>query len=870
MNEESKRLQDNQWKKWGPYMSYRQWGTVREDYSADGDAWNYTTHDMARSKAWRWGEDGIAGISDDQGIVNFAWAFWNKRDAILKERFFGLNNMEGNHGEDVKELYYHLDSAPTHAYMKMLYKYPIAAFPYDELVQVNKNRSRLEPEYEVYDTGVFNNNHYFDIIIEYAKNSPADILIKITVANLSDNDAALNILPTAWFANNWSWFYDVRKPNITGLSDNTLLLMNEAGSENYYLHFKEKAEVLFCENETNNRRLYNAPNDSRTAKDGINDYIVQGLQHAVDKEEGTKASINYDVHIPAHQTVSFQLRLNTNEKDDDFKNFDTIFNLRKKETDDFYNELQKNIKNEDEKAIRRQAYAGMLWTKQIYHYNVAQWLNGDPRLPPPPAERLHGRNATWTHIANSDVISMPDKWEYPWYATWDLAFHCINFASVDSAFAKHQLKILLHDWYMNPSGQLPAYEWDFSNVNPPLHAYAVWHVYLTDKEKNQKPDVDFLKITFNKMLLNFTWWVNRKDKEKNNIFEGGFLGLDNISIFDRNTILDHGVELEESDATSWMARFALTMMRIALELCKFDIIYEDMAGKFFEHFLQIADSMENIKNNGEGLWDYDDEFYYDRLHSSDGKSISLKLRSIVGIIPLFAVEVIDEESLKYAPGFVERMNWIYANKPELAALVSRWQEPNNTQHLLSLLRGHRMKKILQRLLDENEFLSPYGVRSLSRYYLDNPYRLSLGGVDYEVKYVAAESDSGMYGGNSNWRGPVWMPINFLIVESLYNFHHYYGDDFKIECPTGSGNFLSIREVALFLSERIAGLFTSDKNGHRAFLNDTGNMQSDPNFNNYILFNEYFNGDTGKGLGAAHQTGWTGIVAKIIQFKNGLK
>lgn len=848
-------------------MSYRQWGTVREDYSADGDAWNSTTHDMARSRAWRWGEEGIAGISDNEGVLNFAWAFWNKRDAILKERFFGLNNMEGNHGEDVKELYYHLDSAPTHSYMKMLYKYPVAAFPYDDLVQVNKNRSRLEPEYEIYDTGVFDNNNYFDIQIEYAKNSPTDILIKITVTNFSNDDAALNILPTIWFANNWSWFYDVRKPNITGLSDNTLLLMSNTGSENYYLHFKESAEVLFCENETNNLRLYNAPNDSHTAKDGINDYIVQGRQHAADKEEGTKASINYDVHIAAHQTVSFQLRLNTNEKDDDFKDFDNIFNVRKKETDDFYNELQKDIKSEDEKAIQRQAYAGMLWTKQMYRYNVAQWLNGDPRLPPPPPERLHGRNATWTHVTNSDVISMPDKWEYPWYATWDLAFHCINFASIDSAFAKHQLKILLHDWYMNPSGQLPAYEWDFSNVNPPLHAYSVWHVYLIDKEKNQKPDVDFLKITFNKMLLNFTWWVNRKDKEQNNIFEGGFLGLDNISIFDRNTILDHGVELEESDATSWMARFALTMMRIALELCRFDPIYEDMASKFFEHFLQIADSMENVKNDGEGLWDYDDEFYYDRLHSNDGKSITLRLRSIVGIIPLFAVEVIDEESLKCAPKFVERMNWIYANKPELAALVSRWQQPNDTQHLLSLLRGHRMKKILQRLLDENEFLSPYGVRSLSRYYLANPYQVSLGGAGYEVKYVAAESDSGMYGGNSNWRGPLWMPINYLIVESLHNFHHYYGDDFKIECPTGSGDFLSIREVALFLSERITGLFTKDKDGNRTFLNDTGNMQRDPNFNDYILFNEYFNGDTGKGLGASHQTGWTGIVARIIQSKN---
>ncbi|ANI90322.1 glucosidase [Arachidicoccus ginsenosidimutans] len=870
MNEEQKRIQDPAWKIWGPYMSYRQWGTVREDYSPNGDAWNSTTHDMARSKAWRWGEEGIAGISDEQGVLNFAWSFWNKHDAILKERFFGLTNEEGNHGEDVKELYYHLDSSPTHSYMKMLYKYPIAAFPYDNLVEVNKNRSRNEPEFELYDTGIFNDDNYFDIIVEYAKASPTDILIKITVNNLSNNDASINIIPTVWYANNWSWFHNSYKPNITCISKNTLLLENENFGK-YYLHVKEAAQVLFCENETNNRRLYNSSNDSNYAKDGINDYIIHGTKNTVNHEEGTKAGINYDVTIPAQGTVSYCLRLNQNKVNKVFDDFDGIFSLRQKETDEYYEELQQGIKNEDEKLIQRQAFAGMLWSKQVYHYNVEVWLNGDEKMPPPPPERKLGRNSGWRHINNNYVISMPDKWEYPWYATWDLAFHCINFAVIDSDFAKDQLLHFTHDWYMHPNGQLPAYEWDFSNVNPPVHAWATWRVYLMDEKIKGKPDVEFLKAVYHKLLLNFTWWVNRKDRENNNIFEGGFLGLDNIGVFDRNAVLPHGVELEQSDATSWMAMYALNMMRIALELCKFDLVYQDMASKFFEHFLNIADAMENLNGDGKGLWDYQDEFYYDRLHSKDGIDISvtLRLRSIVGIIPLFAVEVIDEESLQHAPKFIERMNWLFKNKPQLAALVSRWEEPNNTQHLLSLLRGHRMKKILERVLDTNEFLSPHGVRSISKFHLNNPYRIALDGNNFTVTYLPGESDSGIFGGNSNWRGPVWLPINFLVIESLRSFHSYYGDDFKIECPTGSGNFLTIKEIAYFLSDKIVSLFTKDENSNRAFLNDTSTMQRDPNFNDHILFHEYFNGDNGKGLGASHQTGWTGIVAKIIHLKNEL-
>ncbi|HEY0298731.1 MAG TPA: glucosidase [Arachidicoccus sp.] len=866
--EELKRLQDAQWKSWGPYMSYRQWGTVREDYSADGDAWNSTTHDMARSKAWRWGEEGIGGISDEQGTLNFAWAFWNKNDAIIKERFFGLSNTEGNHGEDVKELYYHLDSSPTHSYMKMLYKYPIAAFPYNELVDINKKRSRLEPEYELIDTGVLDSNNYFDIFIEYAKASPTDVLIKITVNNLSDNDAAINIIPTIWYANNWSWYHNSPKPNITRISDSSLLLTNDSLGK-FYLHFNGEAQVLFCENETNNQRLYNFSNDSNYTKDGINDYLIYGHQSAINHDEGTKAAINYDINVAANKSISYSLRLNQTETDKAFEGFDEIFDTRKNETDDFYTELQQSIKSEDEKLIQRQAFAGMLWSKQIYHYNVEAWLNGDERMPPPPPERKSGRNSGWKHINNNYVISMPDKWEYPWYATWDLAFHCINFAIVDPDFAKDQLNHFTHDWYLHPNGQLPAYEWDFGNVNPPVHAWATWRVYLADQKKNGKPDTEFLKRIYHKLLLNFTWWVNRKDKENNNIFQGGFLGLDNIGVFDRNTVLQHGVELEQSDATSWMAMFALNMMRIALELCKFDPVYQDMASKFFDHFLSIADAIENIKGDGKGLWDYQDEFYYDRLHSKNGMdiSLSLRLRSIVGIIPLFAVEVIDEESLQHAPRFIERMHWTFKNKPELAKLVSRWEDPNNTQHLLSLLRGHRMKKILERVLDEKEFLSPNGIRSISKFHLNNPYRITLGGNNFTVTYLPGESDSGLFGGNSNWRGPVWMPINFLVIESLKSFHYYYGDDFKIECPTGSGNFLTIKEVAYFLSDKIVSLFTKDESGNRAFLNDTGSMQRDANFNNYILFHEYFNGDNGKGLGAEHQTGWTGIIAKIIHYKN---
>ncbi|SDZ87344.1 Glycosyl hydrolase family 63 C-terminal domain-containing protein [Arachidicoccus rhizosphaerae] len=863
---EGKRLLEANWKKWGPYVSDRHWGTVREDYSAEGDAWRSTTHDMARSKAWRWGEEAIGGICDNMQHLCFGWAFWNGKDAILKERYFGLSNYEGNHGEDVKELYYYLDNTPTHSYMKMLYKYPFAAFPYEQLLEENAKRTHKDPEFEILDTGVLDNGRYFDIQIEYAKNEPEDILIRLTVTNKSaDTTAQLHILPTLWFRNDWTWDLQPNKPSILNAGLHQLTLFKDVLGE-YQFYTAPTGALLFCDNETNNKKLYASENDSQYVKDGINDFIIHGNKESINNTKGTKAAIHMQVTLEAGAQNTYRFRLSKTPLSGPFKDFDDIFLQRVKQADEYYHSLQDLVPNDEERLIQRQALAGMLWSKQFYHYNVSKWLQGDPGTPPPPKQREQGRNSGWQHVDNLNIISMPDKWEYPWYATWDLAFHAVNFAMIDSKFAKNQLKIITHEWYMHANGQLPAYEWDFGNVNPPVHAWATWRVYKIDEKNHGKPDTDFLKLVYHKLLLNFTWWVNRKDAEKNNVFEGGFLGLDNIGVFDRNDAVANGVQLEQSDATAWMAMFALNMMRIALELCKTDIVYQDMASKFFEHFLSIAYAMENVKAGGDGLWDEEDEFYYDQIHSKYGESIRLKLRSIVGIIPLFAVEVIDEASLQQAPLFIKRMNWIYENKPELASLVSRWKEQNNTLHLLSLLRGHRMKKILQRMLDENEFLSDYGVRSVSKYHKDHPYVLKIGNLIYNVAYTPGESDSNMFGGNSNWRGPIWMPINFLIIESLQRFHYYYGEDFKVECPTGSGQYLTILEIAEFLAGRNLQLFAKDQDGKRAFLNGDEKQQNDPDFNQYILFHEYFHGDTGKGLGASHQTGWTGIIAKMIQSK----
>ncbi len=866
MNHEQLRLANPLWKKWGPYLTDRQWGSVREDYSPHGTAWENISHDMARSKAYRWGEEGIAGISDDQQLLCFAIALWNKKDPIIKERYFGLTGNEGNHGEDVKELYYYLDSTPAHSYMKMLYKYPQHEYPYSWLIEENRRRSKSDPEFELMDTGIFNENKYFDVFVEYAKADTNDILIKLTVINRGNEDAAINVLPTIWFRNTWSWGYDEYKPQMMS-PDNGDIIITHKNLGQFTLHLDKKAELLFTENETNLERLYNVSNKGAFCKDGINEYIVHGNEHAVNMHRsGSKAAANYDMIIPAGKSETIRLRLESKGIIHPFSGFDETFIKRLGEADQFYEELQKDIKTPDEKLVQRQAFAGMLWSKQFFYYDVDQWLKGDPAQPAPPAERWTGRNHEWLHLNNADVISMPDKWEYPWYAAWDLAFHCIPFALVDANFAKHQLSLLTKEWYMHPNGQLPAYEWAFGDVNPPVHAWATWRVYKIDQKNNAgKGDIPFLESIFHKLLLNFTWWVNRKDADGKNIFQGGFLGLDNIGVFDRSAPLPTGGHIEQADGTSWMAMYSLNLMRIALELSMHNPVYQDMATKFFEHFLYIAGAMANMGMGKTGLWDEEDQFFYDVLKLPNGNAAKLKVRSMVGLIPLFAVEVLDQQLLDAAPEFASRLKWFLDNRPDLAGLVSRWQEKNEGEkHLLSLLRGHRMKKILQRMLDENEFFSDYGIRAVSKSHEKDPYEFWVDGHCFSVRYTPGESDSGLFGGNSNWRGPIWMPVNYLLVESLQRFHFYYGDDFKVECPTGSGKYLTLQQIADEISKRLSSLFLRDKDAKRATLGDNQKLQDDPNFNDYVLFYEYFHGDSGRGIGASHQTGWTGLVAKLLQ------
>jgi hypothetical protein len=864
---ERERLRHADWKKWGPYLSERQWGTVREDYSANGDAWNYTTHDMARSRAWRWGEDGLGGFSDKRQRLCFAVSLWNKKDPILKERLFGLTGSEGNHGEDVKELYYYLDSSPTHSYMKMLYKYPQAEFPYERLVEENSRRTRMEPEFELPDTGIFDNDKYFDVFIEYAKADIDDILIRITVYNRGAEEAPIHIIPTLWFRNTWAWGYDDYKPYMTSSNEDQILICHRELGD-LYLHGCGQAMQLYCENETNVRRLFGA--EARGPfKDGIHDFLVHGKTDAAGSQQGTKAAFNYERVVPAGQSTSVWLRLENKGKVEPFRNFEDIFSARIRETDEFYRDLQKDVGSVDERLVQRQAFAGMLWSKQLYIYNIEQWLKGDPHMPPPPSERLTGRNHEWRTLNNSNIISMPDKWEYPWYAAWDLGFHCITLALIDPDFAKHQLLLLTHEWYMHPNGQLPAYEWSFSDTNPPVHGWSAYRVYELEKNSNGgKGDINFLETIFHKLLLNFTWWVNKKDEEGNNIFEGGFLGMDNIGLFDRNkTHLPQGGHLEQADGTSWMAMYSLNMMRIALELSLHNPTYQDMANKFFEHFLYIAAAMANMGVGTEGLWDPVDEFYYDTIRLPD-RMFPVRIRSMVGLAPLFAVEVIDDAILQAAPVFAKRLNWLLENRPDLAALVSRWHEKGSDEkHLLSLLRGHRMKRILYRMLDESEFLSDYGVRALSKVYEEHPYEFHVNGQVLTVQYTAGESPVPLFGGNSNWRGPIWMPVNFLIIESLQRFHHYYGDDFLVEYPTHSGRYLTLDEISTELSKRLAKLFLRDEKGHRPIFGESAKMQSDPNFRDYILFSEYFHGDNGRGLGASHQTGWTGLIAKLLMPRN---
>jgi hypothetical protein len=852
---ERQRLQEDaqrkqHWKRWGPYLSERAWGTVREDYSPYGTAWEYFPHEHARSRAYRWNEDGLAGISDRHQFVCFAIALWNGRDPILKERLFGLTGNEGNHGEDVKEYYYYLDSTPTHSYMKYLYKYPQGEFPYKRLVEENRRRGRRDLEYELIDTGVFDHDRYFDVVVEYAKASPEDLLIRIHVGNRGPDAAELTLLPTLWFRNTWSWGLDVRRPRMKEMEPSGDTSIVEF-MHDYYgrrrLLCGNRPTLLFTENETNTRRLYGDPEGARYVKDSINDYVVHGDKHAVNPGHiGSKAAAHYVLSLEPGATETVCLRL-TNDMDESRCGgpaFDAVFRQRLQEANEFYDGLAPADVSNDARLVQRQAFAGLLWSKQFYHYDVSRWLKGDPAGPEPPRERLKGRNADWTHLYNADVISMPDKWEYPWYAAWDLAFHCIPLAVVDPTFAKEQLILMLREWYMHPNGQIPAYEWAFGDVNPPVHAWAAWRMY--------------------KMLLNFTWWVNRKDAEGKNIFQGGFLGLDNIGVFDRSAPLPTGGHIEQSDATSWMGMYCLNMLSIALELARENRAYEDVASKFFEHFVYICRAMNNIGGEQIELWDRVDGFFYDVLHLPDGKTCHMKVRSMVGLIPLFAVETLDSELVDSLPRFKHRMQWFIENKADFSAHVETQSQDGGVRRFLSLVDRHRLRSVLRYMLDEREFLSPYGIRALSRYHKDHPYVLPVMGREHRVDYEPAEYGTGLFGGNSNWRGPVWFPVNYLLIESLQKFHYFLGESYTVEYPTGSGRTIPLDQVAAELSRRLTHLFLLDEHGRRPVFGGTSKFHADPLWRDAIPFHEYFHGDNGAGIGASHQTGWTGLVAKLIQ------
>jgi hypothetical protein len=854
------------WKQWGPYLSERQWGTVREDYSAHGNAWESFPHDHARSRAYRWGEDGIAGFSDAQQRLCLGVALWNTHDPILKERLFGLTNSEGNHGEDVKELYYYLDATPTHSYLKMLYKYPQTEYPYARFIEESRHRGIGAPEFELIDSGAFDESRYFEVFVEYAQVSPGDVLARITIINRGPEAAPIHVLPQLWFRNTWSWKHGSVKPSLH-LAQDLAVQADHPELGTYYLHTDgEPRGTLFCDNESNAPRLWGEHSRAGYWKDAFHERIVHGQTGAVNPAgEGTKCGIWHAFDLAAGARAQVRLRL-TASASVSFDDFDAIFAARIAEADEFYADLQRGIESADARAVQRQAFAGMIWSKQFFYYDVPQWLEGDPSQPAPPAGRRQGRNRDWAHLNNADIISMPDKWEYPWYAAWDLAFHCIPLAHLDAEFAKDQLLLLTREWYMHPNGQLPAYEWAFGDVNPPVHAWATWRVFQIDrKQRGDRGDIAFLERVFHKLMLNFTWWVNRKDAEGRNVFQGGFLGLDNIGVFDRSATLPTGGHIDQADGTSWMAMYALNLMRIALELAQHNHVYEDIATKFFEHFLQIAEAMANIGGErGVGLWDDEDKFFYDVLHLPDGSMTPLKVRSMVGLIPLFAVETLEPELLASVPEFRRRLEWFLNYRPDLASLVSHWNEAGRGhRRLLSLLRGHRMKRLLRRMLDETEFLSDYGVRAISRTHAEQPYVYRVDGMDLRVTYQPAESDSGLFGGNSNWRGPIWFPVNFLIIESLQKFHHYYGDDFRVECPTGSGRFLSINEVANELATRLTRIFLKNEHGVRPVYAHHPQLQRDPHFRDYVLFYEYFHGDSGRGVGAAHQTGWTGLVAKLL-------
>jgi len=851
------------WKHWGPYLSERQWGTVREDYSVGGTAWEYFPHDHARSRAYRWGEDGIAGMSDAEQRVCLSLALWNGNDSILKERLFGLTNSQGNHGEDVKEEYFYLDATPSHSYLKMLYKYPQRAFPYADLVAENAQRDTGHPEYELRDTGVFAGNRYFDVYVEYAQAEPGDVLMKVTAWNRGPDEAPLHLVPQLILRNTWSWKPGAVKPALRAVGEHVIAIepADELGMSRLYAD--GPAEILFTENESNAPRLWSLGGPG-FFKDGFHDRIVEGRETSVNPlKAGTKAAIWREYRVAPGAKVELKVRLVRRPTNDPFGDFERVLEARRGEADEFYRHLQKDIASQDARIVQRQAFAGLIWSKQFYQFDIPLWLNGDPGQTPPPEARRQGRNAEWRNLTNADVLSMPDKWEYPWYASWDLAFHCIPFAMIDSAFAKHQLVLLTREWYMHPNGQIPAYEWAFSDVNPPVHAWAAWRVFQIDRKLNGgNGDLEFLERVFHKLMLNFTWWVNRKDALGRNIFQGGFLGLDNIGVFDRSSRLPTGGYINQSDGTSWMAMYALNLMRIALELAQHNHVYEDIASKFFEHFLGIAEAMSGMAEGG--LWDEEDKFFYDVLNLPDDARVRLRIRSMVGLIPLFAVETLEPEMLEKLPGFRKRLEWFLEHRPHLASLVSHWQSPGRGERrLLSLLRGHRMKRLLQRMLDESEFLSDYGVRALSRAHLERPYVFRCDGNDLTVRYTPAESETRHFGGNSNWRGPIWFPLNFLIIESLQKFHHYYGEDFKVECPTGSGTLLTIEQVSEELSRRLSRIFLKDDDGNRPVLRHTPELQSDPHYSDCIPFYEYFDGDNGRGVGASHQTGWTALIAKLL-------
>ncbi len=862
------------WKRWGPYLAERAWGSVREDYSADGDAWRYFPHDHARSRAYRWNEDGLAGICDRHQSICFALALWNGRDVILKERLFGLSNAEGNHGEDVKEYYFYVDNTPTHSYMKCLYKYPQGAFPYEQLRVENARRSRSDPEYELLDTGVFDGDRYFDVQVEYAKADVEDLLVRITATNRGPDTARLHLLPTIWFRNTWSWTPGSPKPSLARADASTLVLDDlTLGQRRLYCASGPGGppQFLFTENETNRARCFGSPNTAPYVKDAFHRFVVHGEAAAVNPAaRGTKAAALYAVDVAAGGAVEIQLRFCDAAQPDPFgTTFASTFATRIAEADDFYAHAIPQTMTEDEKVVARQACAGLLWSKQFYHYIVKDWLEGDPAGPPPPAERLVGRNTDWTHMYCADVLSMPDKWEYPWFAAWDLAFHCVALAPFDAELAKEQLVLLLREWYLHPNGQIPAYEWSFSNVNPPVHAWAALRVYRIEQHQRGGADRAFLERVFHKLLINFTWWVNREDAAGRNVFQGGFLGLDNIGVLDRNRPLAAGSQLEQSDATSWMATYSLNMLAIAMELARLDPTYEDVASKFWEHFIYIAHAMAGEAADGpEGghdLWNNADGFFYDVLALPDGEHVPLKVRSLVGLLPLLAVETLDPVVMKKLPGFSRRLAWFVEHRPDLTANVASMDVPGaNDLRLLAVCNRERLERTLRIMLDESEFLSPYGIRSVSRFYGEHPYVFRVDGIDYGVSYDPAESTTGLFGGNSNWRGPVWFPVNYLIIEALQRFHRYYGNDFTIECPTGSGRRLTLGGVAHELSVRLTKIFLRDASGRRPLYGSVERFQRDPHWRDLILFYEYFHGETGCGLGASHQTGWTALAGKLLQ------